>query len=136
MIEQKYSEENQMFRNKLQEALKELEAKKSEIKKHKKTIKNLESLSNTVSEAVCPKCNISLEDSMVLKRDEMHEIDNDKLNKMEEALKRKDMELNNIFKHLEEKNHYERLYKQDINMKSQQLIQFEKERFKLINENK
>ena len=55
LIEQKYSEENLILKEKLQRALKGLEEKEMEIKKQKKKIKNLESLSNTVSEAVCPR---------------------------------------------------------------------------------
>ena len=73
---------------------------------------------------------------MVFPKEEMHEIDNTKFQKMEEALKRKDQEMNNILRHLEERNHHERLYKQELHMKGQQIINFEKERFGLINENK
>ncbi|CAI2378064.1 unnamed protein product [Moneuplotes crassus] len=136
MIEQQYSQENNKLRNQLQGALKEVDSQKSLITTQKKTIKNLESLSNTVSEAVCPRCNISLEDSMVLKHEDMHEVDKDKIQKLEQALQQKDREMNNIFKHLEEKNHHERMFKQEIHMKNQQIIQMEKERFGIINENK
>lgn len=73
---------------------------------------------------------------MVIPKEEILKIDNDQLQRMEEALKRKDQEINNIFRHLEEKNHHERLYKQELHMKGQQIINFEKERFGLINENK
>ena len=73
---------------------------------------------------------------MVFPKEEMHEIDNTKFQKMEEALKRKDQEMNNILRHLEERNHHERLYKQELHMKGQQIINFEKERFGFINENK
>lgn len=54
-IEQKYSQENQNLRNQLQESFKEIELKNSELKTQKNTIRNLESLSNPVSEAICPK---------------------------------------------------------------------------------
>jgi hypothetical protein len=136
MIEEKYSAENQRLKEKLEEATEQLKIKNSEIKKQKKTIKNLESLSNTVNEAVCPKCNISLEDSMVFRKEDMHEVDTDKMRKIEEALHKKSMELDQIFKHLEERNNQERMFKMEIQNKSQYIIQLEKDKYNLVNDNK
>lgn len=133
LIEQKYSEENQMLKLQLEEALDQINSKSSEIKKLKKNIKNLESVSQ-VNEVICPKWNISLEDSMIFKKDDMHEVNEDRIKKAEEALQKKSIELDNIFRHLEEKAANERLYQQEIHIKSQQIIQLQKEKYEIGNE--
>lgn len=134
MIEQKYSKENQTLAHNLSQANSQISSQKLEIKKLQKTIKNLESFSNPVNEAVCARCNISLEDSM--RERDVQEVDQQRLEQIEQALKKKDMEFNNIFRHLEEKNNNEKLYKQELHLKSEQILQLEKDKFAIINENK
>lgn len=137
LIESKYSAENQKLRQQLEKALDDLQSKSNELKKANKTVKNLENLlNNQVNEAICPKCSESLEESMVLSHRAMNEVDTDRINRIEAELQKKAQELNNVFKHLEEKNHNERMYQHELNNKGQYILQLEKEKFTLVNETK
>lgn len=71
---------------------------------------------------------------MIFKKDDMHEVNEDRIKKAEEALQKKSIELDNIFRHLEEKAANERLYQQEIHIKSQQIIQLQKEKYEIGNE--
>lgn len=71
---------------------------------------------------------------MVFKREDMHEVDTDRIKQLEIELQRKSIELNNLFRHLEEKNSIERFYKQDQYQKDQHIIKLEKEKFCLSQE--
>ena len=73
---------------------------------------------------------------MVFKKEDFQEVNDERIKKFEEALQKKSKEVDNIFKHLEEKNSNERLYQQEIQIKSQQIIQLQKEKFEIANEAK
>jgi chromosome segregation ATPase len=71
---------------------------------------------------------------MIFKKEDMHEVDADRIKQLEMELQKKSIELNNLFKHLEEKNSIERFYKQDQYQKDQKIIKLEKEKFTLSQE--
>jgi len=134
MIEQKYSGENHSLRQDLSQANSDIRTKTSELKKLKKKVKDLESFSNSVNEAVCPKCNISLEDSMVFTKEDLAG-ETEKVKVLEDQLQQKTQEVQNMYRHIEDKTNNERMFKQDVQMKTQYIMQLEKDKFNLAKQN-
>lgn len=134
MIEQKYSKENQMLREKLEQSLTELNVRASEIKKLKKQVKNLESWSQQVNEAICPKCNESLEDSQVFKQGDLKQLQSDqiRIQELENEIGNKTKEFDTLLAHLNEKHNNENIYKSELNKQSQTIILLEKDKHALM----